>query len=72
MASMNGLTALLFKREYDREFDKWSLSRAEAAEASPEDLYAMIAEMIRNSYAIDPQLANAATTPNTVPNGSKS
>lgn len=66
---MDALTSLLFKREFDREYDRWSLSRAELAEVSPEVLYATIAEMIRNASDTGHQPANGATTRSTGPSG---
>jgi hypothetical protein len=57
----HGITALLYKQEFDREYDKWSLSLAETAELSAPEVYALIAEMIRNASATVLQLPNEDT-----------
>jgi hypothetical protein len=65
---LHDLTLLLYKREFVKEYNKWSANLAESAEQSGQDLYALIAELIANANDSGQPLAQEATTANTVHN----
>lgn len=62
---IGGCASLLFRREFTREYESWSRSRAESAELSGLDLYVMIANLVASAGDLDQAQAGGATTPNT-------
>lgn len=57
-----GIINLLYQREFDREYKRWSVSRAVTAELSAGEVYALIAELIMNAEGTGPAQDNEDTT----------